>query len=65
MIAPTCAPGVRQENGQFSGRGTRPLREDGRLYGFAGGAAGEWVDGQEFVRREMGDCGETGDHAVF
>ena len=29
------------------------------------GAAGEWVDGKEFVRREAGDRGETGDHAVF
>ena len=38
---------------------------DDRPYMRAGGAAGEWVDGQEFVRREMGDRGETGDHAVF
>ena len=38
MIAPTCAPGVRKSKERFSGRGTRPLREDRRLGGFAGGA---------------------------
>ena len=104
---PYIYAGGRKWKERFSGRETRPLREDGRLGEFAGGscgygrfycdnpsvcpfgqtppftqgrllralderpymraggAAGEWVDGKEFVRREAGARGKTGDHAVF